>query len=110
MQTCLNRQLAPDAVGKEVVCGLCEQDTPLGIVNAHIVGPRSEDLGIACPSCITLLGRWMPDRFVTIEECQQAVREHPEPVFASLEELSRAEDAGTFDDAYWASWLDRAHS
>lgn len=103
----LKRAFAPDEVGREEGCGICGVPFVAGVVAAHVL---RDDLGVVCPSCVEYLGRRNPERFPTIEDLEEANRCHAGPIFESVEEVLRLEQADdpAVHEAYWASWLTRA--
>lgn len=91
------------------ICG-CRFDTKSVVAEAignSLFGPDcpGDQEGPTCPVCVEYLGERNPERFPTIEEYEEALRLYPEPVFASVEELNRADREGTFNAAYNASWI-----
>ncbi len=109
----LQRALLPEDRGEEP-CALCGIPFHVGSVAAIVldynrcaVGDERLSLSAACPSCVAYLGSRNPSRFPTLEEYEAAQRRYPEPVFADEEEMSRAEDAGTFIDLHMASFIGR---
>jgi hypothetical protein len=74
-------------------------------VIADVTTETLEDLGAACPECQSYLHRRAPERIPAPELLEEETRRYPEPVFASREEAIRAENEGTFGEAFAASWL-----
>jgi hypothetical protein len=103
----LKRAFAPDLIGREQACGICEIPLVTGAVQGEIL---EHDVNPACPSCIEYLGRRNPEQNPSIEEYEEANRRYPEPVYASVEEILHLEDIddSSVHDAYRASWLSRA--
>jgi hypothetical protein len=108
MRIRFQRAFSPESM-TEAPCGLCERSFKAESVMAVLDGPGDEDLGEACPECITMLGQHYPERFPTLEEYEEAKRRYPKPLFATDEEAERAEDEVISDGATVAtSWIDRS--
>ena len=108
----LRRALEPAEMA-ETSCALCGARFLPGSVLADVVTREGlGDIGgdFACPACVEYLHRRNPQQFPSLEELEEARRQHPEPVFSSVEEATElsGEDAATFGAAVDASWLARA--
>ena len=58
------------------------------------------------------MSRRNPGKFPSIEDLEDAIQRYPEPVYASVGEVERLEEAGDpgVHKAYAASWITRAAS
>lgn len=91
------------------ICG-CRFDTESVVAQAignDFFAPErpGDPVGVACPACVEYLGKRNLERFPTVEEHEAALRRYPSPVFASDEDLNRADREGTISAAYDASWI-----
>lgn len=96
------RAFTPEEMG-DWECGLCRRDFRVESVIAMADTRDRQDIGRICPDCTEHFGRINPEIFPTIEEYRDALRRHPEPIWASDEEADREEDAG-FDHASTFVW------
>ena len=69
-------------------CGICSEQ-----FHRDSEATKLMELGPLCPTCIGMLGRRDPEKFLTLEEFEAALQRYPAPVFATDEELHRQEDA-----------------
>ena len=102
----LKRAFAPDEIGQEQECGICEVRFITEVVLAEVL---YWDMDPVCPACVSYLGRRNPEKFPTIEEYEEANRRYTEPVYASVEEITELYRVGdpSVHEAYSASWLSR---
>lgn len=88
----LQRALTPELVEEE--CGLCgvrfRPESVIAWCN------HAEPI---CPECVRYLGERNPERFPSIQEYRAAIERHPQPVWASVEEVMRVEAEDL--DAFW---------
>jgi hypothetical protein len=73
-------------------CGVC--DVPFEVGTVHVVFVYDGDCKRVCPSCIEYLGKRNPEKYLTIEEFEEAKKRCPEPLWASVEDLVRADPWG----------------
>ena len=92
----LMRAETPEAVGREENCAICARPFRTEVVLAMpwTEGGTDMDGRLACPACVEALGRYLPDKFPTIEEYEAAKLRYPEPLFGSQEEAESAWDRG----------------
>ena len=104
----LKRAFEPSEIGDQE-CGICGCRFEGESVLAHIL---EVDLGQACPACLDHMSKRNPGKFPSIEDLEDAIQRYPEPVYASLEEVERLEQADdpSVHKAYAASWITRAAS
>ena len=96
----LQRAMEP-LVMEEQECALCTV-----VFRPESVLVVDETLGddpFVCVSCLGYLHERNPQEFPSVEEYRSALRRYPEPIFETVEEIMRLEDA---ED--WAA-LDRAY-
>lgn len=64
-------------------------------------------MGLACEECLAYLGARSPSKSPTLEEYRRIAAEHPNPMFASNEEMEAAapEAEDPADTFYEPSWL-----
>jgi hypothetical protein len=79
-------------------CALCVQEFTLQSVYATGKSDQHYDLGVICPSCLAYLGARAPQRFPTIEEYIRALRQYPQPMYESSEDLEAAAVAAGYED------------
>ena len=89
-------------------CGVC--GFPLARPRGVIVRAATDEgweMGPVCEECISYLGARNPNKSPTLEEYRSIVAEHPDPMFASYEEMKAAapEQEDPADTFYDASWL-----
>ncbi|MDX6382068.1 MAG: hypothetical protein QOI57_3092 [Rubrobacteraceae bacterium] len=99
MQIELNRTFTPEDIGGEESCGICTEAFRVDVVRAAVRTEDRGDMGMACPRCVEVMGRYKPEKFPTLAEYEAALLHFPEPIFASVEELTREDP-----------WLDHTES
>jgi hypothetical protein len=99
----LQQAWAPDMLG-EWECGVC--DTPFEADVVQVVFWHEGFLSRVCPSCIEYLGKRNPEKFLTIEEYEEANKRYKEPLWASEEEEEREDPS--LDWTANVSLIDRA--
>ena len=100
-----------DDPGYQGPCGVCGFPvTDQGGIIVRAATDELVEMGPACEECIAYLGARNPKRSPTLEEYRSIVAEHPEPMFASYEEMKAAAppDEDPAETFYWPSWLWRA--
>ena len=109
MRIKLKRAFDPDEIEGEWTCGLCECRFEAESVRAAIL---EVDWGPACRACLDYLSERNPGKFPSVAELEAAIQRYPHPVYDSIEEIMRLEQADdpTVREAYIASWLTRAAS
>lgn len=92
----LMRAETPENVGREEECAICARRFRTEVVLAMPWTEGGSDLEgkHACPACVEALGRYLPEKFPTIEEYEAAKRRFLRPLFASYEEAVRAGERG----------------
>ncbi len=90
----LERAHTPEDYGLEEACGICGERFAVEVVLATVVTETREEAGLACPECVALMGRYRPEKFPTIEEYREARYRWSVPIWASIEEATRAWEAG----------------
>lgn len=90
----LIRAHVPEDVGQDEECGICGERFRSEVVLAQLLAEGRTDMGLACRSCIALMGRYKPEKFPTIEEYEAALRRFLAPIWGSVEEASRAWEEG----------------
>ena len=105
------RAHTPEELEEENNCALCALPFPVQsvFIQAHGVQDEWTDTGAICPACLDYLSTRNPSAFPSVEECRQALRRYPEPVWSSVEEVLRLEreDIDSAYAGYEASWLAR---
>jgi hypothetical protein len=102
----LQRALTPEEMYEDT-CAICRLPFRCESVIALALTDNCTDMGRACPECIAYLGSRNPAAFPFSEEYEAAKRRYPAPIWASADQLAQAEDGGTFEEAYGASFLRR---
>jgi len=94
-------------VMREEECGICGVAFRVESVIAVALTDENYGVGWVCPECIRYLGERNPEASSSpaLAEYRSAVERYSEPMWPSLEEIGRAEEEGTFEEAYAASWL-----
>ena len=102
----LQRAFSPEGMVGDG-CGVCGEGFQRESVTATLTDDALTDLGVVCPTCVTLLGRREVEgerRFPTAETYEEALRRYPEPLLGSSEEWGEAERLGFYDELYNLSW------
>ena len=105
----LQRAFSPEELYEDD-CGICGERFRSETVIAMVSDDSRMDLGRACPACVECLGRRGVSRFPTIEEYRAALARYPEPMWATDQAAARAEEDGTFAEAFEASWIRRGEA
>jgi hypothetical protein len=98
MELKLQRALCPEQISEEIPCLFCDVRFRPGSV--VVVASQEHTYELVCPECLAYVGRRNPERFPTWEQYEEALRRFPKPIWASQEEVNRAEREGT----YWPEW------
>ena len=107
----LMRADTAEEVGREAECAICARPFRTEVVIATPWTDCGTDMGDgrpACPACVEALGRYLPERFPTLEEYEAAKLRFPEPLFSSHEEAERAWGLGDEAEILAASRIERA--
>jgi hypothetical protein len=86
----LQRALEP-SVMEETECAHCT--VPFRVESVLVVDERLGDDPFVCLSCLDYLHKRNPQEFPSVEDYRSALRRYPEPVFETVEEIIRLEDA-----------------
>jgi hypothetical protein len=98
-----------ELLGQDVRCALRGVWFPIESVLGILDPPSHEDGEAVCTACVEYFGERNPEEHATIAEYREAVRRYLEPVWASCEEISRADhkDAAAYERTFDASWIGR---
>lgn len=110
----MQQAMTPDDVGEAVECGICGIEFETEPVLVSAATDAREEIGYVCCPCVLRFGEWKQEQAVdhdwpTSREYREAVHRFPEPMFASGEELERADTGvpGEPGDPYLAAYIHR---
>jgi hypothetical protein len=109
MQIRLRWAISPEELVEEE-CGICGVPFHVEsvVVEAMTESPgerRGVEIGPVCEECFVYLGERNPERFPSMDEYMYARQIDAAPIFKSEEAVIRAQDAGTFAEAFASSWI-----